>query len=221
MNAIKPLAVAVLLAVALPPIASAQQSRSFTIGVRGGLNLSDLSGDVNFDSRVGFGFGMFGGLQLSELWSVFPELSYQQKGAKDIAIQVPVTERTIKMSYLELQVPLVLYPEVGDNPFTPRLYGGPYGSLQLTCTKEIEDPAGGSASSSDCEEGSPGEVVPFGKSLDFGFLIGAGVNLGGADRGGFTLDVRYSFGLANINEAQLGGDVNHRVIQLLVGYAHR
>jgi hypothetical protein len=219
MKAIKPLAVAALLAVAIPSIVSAQEDRAFTIGARGGIGFSDLAGDVNFDSRVGFSAGVFGGLQLSELWSIYPELSFQQKGAKDIGIQVPVVERTVKISYIELQLPLVLYPEMGASPLTPRLYGGPYGAFKVACTKSIEDETGAS-SSSDCDEGTPSEVVPI-KSVDFGIVIGAGLDLGGAERGGFTIDIRYDIGLGNINDASGGGDVMNRVIQILVGYAHR
>ncbi|NIR43325.1 MAG: PorT family protein [Gemmatimonadetes bacterium] len=213
-----PLAAVVLLAATLPSTGLAQDDGGFVVGARGGPNFSDLAGDLNFDSRVGFGVGVFGGLQLGKFWSVQAELSYQQKGAKDIAIQIPVRERRIKISYLELQLPLALYPDLGPSGLTLRLYGGPYGAIEVACSKEVDD-AAGTPVSSDCEAGPEAEAVLL-KSVDYGIVIGAGVDLAGRDRSGLTLDVRYDVGLANINDGGVG-DVMNRAIQVVVGYAHR
>ena len=52
-------------------------------GAKAGLNMSNLTGDANTDSKVGFFVGGFAEIKLTDKFAVQPELLYSALGAKD------------------------------------------------------------------------------------------------------------------------------------------
>ncbi len=195
-----------LLVLMLANVGHAQLS----VGVRGGLNFSKLTGDIRTDSRTGFMAAAFAGIGISGNWGIQPEISYVQKGAKIEGIDPGTAETqtiTTKLDYIELQLPVDVDLPVENESITPRLYAGPTIGLALSCKVESDtsnDPA------VDCKE----DV----KTYDFGLVLGVGVELGSGP-GAFIADLRYLVGFANINDA--GEDPTtskNRGIQILVGY---
>jgi len=67
--------------------ANAQEGTTSTggtkFGAKAGLNMSNLTGDAETDSKVGFFVGGFAEIKLSDKFAVQPELLYSMLGAKD------------------------------------------------------------------------------------------------------------------------------------------
>lgn len=219
MNALRGIAAAVLLGLALAQPTLAQDGMK-SVGVRGGLNFATLSGNLEFDTRTGFAIGAFGGIQFSELWGVQAEISYAQKGGKRSRLVVEESqsvtiEENFKISYIEFQLPLVLVPKAGIDRLVPRIYAGPFASLQLSCDYTLKSPISG-VTSATCEEGFLPVIVEL-ETLDYGFVFGVGADFNAAG-GGLSADIRYAAGLANITK---GSDLNTQNIQVLLGYLYR
>jgi hypothetical protein len=189
-------------------IASAAQAQ-MSVGVRGGLSYAELAGDqINTDPKTGFMAGAYVGIQISGNWVVMPEASYVQKGAKvegsDVATGEPLTVTT-DIDYVELLVPVGINLAVESESVQPRLYAGPTLGFALRC--KVKPDTG--EPPSDCKDNI--------KSSDLGLVFGVGVELGSGP-GAFLVDLRYDYGIADINDT--GDDISNknRSIQLLIGY---
>lgn len=73
-------------------ISGAAVAQHAAIGVKAGVNSSTISGNANFDSKIGFHLGLLGHLHLSGQFALQPELVYSVQGAKyDVAGQKTLT----------------------------------------------------------------------------------------------------------------------------------
>jgi hypothetical protein len=97
---------------------SQAQAQKLSGGIKGGLNLSNLSGDTNdalseTDSRLGFHAGFFLNYQIIEKWSLQPELTYSQKG-RTASLFIQTFNKTAEFkqeaSYLDFPVLLNFSP---------------------------------------------------------------------------------------------------------------
>ena len=221
-------AMAVLLGIAFAQPGLAQQKIK-SAGVRFAFNISSIGGDVDFDTKTGIAGGVFAGYRWSELWGLQAELSYTRKGGKDDFVRQEggtaiAGTRTTSIDYLELQIPLVLFPRFGGERLVPRVYAGPTIALELSCNSRYDDPL--QNQSFDCQKlidlGGPRLEPAFTrtKSIDLGLVLGVGVDFGGAG-GGFSLDARYVRGLSSFHDLEGGATLKNQVIQLLVGYAFK
>lgn len=187
-------------------------------GGRVGIDFANLGGDAEGDSKTGFSIGVFLGSSYHNLFSVYTELQYVQKGTKQEQLIVEgaftaILETETKLSYLELLVPATLIIPVEGSNIRPRLYIGPTMALLLSCRVEVEAPqllGGIFQDPVDC-----GDLL---KSVDLGLVLGGGVDLS-VGSGAITADVRYNLGLTNIGDSGSFFDVKNRVWQILVGYA--
>lgn len=189
-------------------LSSAAQAQ-VSVGVRGGLSYSELVGaEINTDSKTGFMAGAYVGIQISGAWVVQPEVSYIQKGAKvqgsDIITGEPLSVTT-DIDYVELLLPVGIILAVESESVQPRLYAGPALGLALSCEvkPDTEEPP------SDCKDSI--------KSSDFGLVFGIGIELGSGP-GAFLADLRYDYGIADINDTEDNITNKNRSIQLLIGY---
>lgn len=163
-------------------LAGAGQAHGQTAGVKAGILSSSLADDpdVGVSSRTGFGGGAWLQWMVGESWSVQPELLYLTKGASE-----EDGDGEFKPSYLQLPV-LVQFHVPLDANLTPRVFAGPSLAFELACDVSFDD------ESMSCED--------FGtttKSIDFGLVFGAGVDIP-AGSVVVTLDARYDLGLTNI-----------------------
>lgn len=179
-----------------------------SVGVHGGISYSEMAGGVKTDSKTGFLAGAFVGIGIVGNWGVKPEVAYIQKGFKvegtDVSTGQPLTLST-DMDYLEFLVPVGLDLAVEGEGVKPRLYAGPSLGLALSCEvkPDTDEPP------QDCKDSF--------KSSDFGIVFGIGVELGSGP-GAFLADLRYDYGITDLNDT--GDDISNknRSIQLLVGY---
>lgn len=189
-------------------------AQGFSVGGRLGVGISDLDvegGDL--DTRTGIVVGGFVGIDLGPLFNLRPEVQYAQKGAE---ISEDGFTTKIKLVYVEVALPATITIPVPNAPIEPRLYAGPNVGLEISC--DIEGEVDGFSGEASCEDAGLET-----KSVDFGVLIGAGVDIP-AGPGAVTLDGRYILGVTNINDSadpDLSGDVKNRSWQFLAGYAIR
>ncbi len=214
------------------------------VGIRAGPTFTTFGGDAEWESKTGFILSAFFIYSLSERLAVYPELSYVRKGAGSTELstgQDPVTgllfEQTLKftnnLDYVELQVPIALMIPARRTAVRARVYAGPSVALELKCRTDLSaevqsfSPTGtplavvSTSTSGGCADESGrlgGPLFTATKSLDFGLILGAGVDVG-VGRGALTGDLRYGFGLADIQDGT-GGSIRNRSFVILLGYTH-
>lgn len=199
-----PITTPALLVLLLASSGNAQLS----VGVRGGFSYSELAGEIKTDSKSGFLVGAFVGIGIAGNWGIRPEIAYVQKGAKvegsDAVTGEPLTQ-TWDFDYLELLLPVGIDLAVEGESVQPRLYVGPTLGLTLSC--EFDPDTGDPPQ--DCKDDF--------KSSDFGIVFGIGVELGSGP-GAFLADLRYDYGIVDINDTGDNVSRKNRSIQLSFGY---
>ncbi|AYN05038.1 porin family protein [Flavobacterium sp. 140616W15] len=178
-------------------------------GVKGGINLSTLTGDIeDTSSKVGFQVGGFAEIKLSDKFSVQPELLYSAQGAKrdfngfDIdEMEVVSADLTYKLAYINVPVMAKYY--VAEK-FS--LEAGPQIGFLVSAKGKVS--GGGDSSEEDIKD--------LYKSIDFGVNFGAGYDF----TENVSVGVRYNLGLSNIakNEEGDNAKIKNSVFSLSVGY---
>lgn len=214
------------------------------VGTRVGPTFTTFGGDAEWESKTGIMLSGFFIYSLSEQLAVYPELSYVRKGAGSTerpSGQDPVTgllfEQTLEftndLDYVELQVPIAVMIPARRTAVRARVYAGPSVALEVKCRSDLSaavqsfSPTGtplarvSTSTSGGCEDeigrlGGP--LFTATKRLDFGLIFGAGVDVG-VGRGALTGDLRYDFGLADIQDGT-GGTIRNRAFEVLFGYVH-
>jgi hypothetical protein len=220
------------------------------VGIKGGMNFSNIKHgeDLNerFDNldnpfQIGFNFGLAADFYVGEMFSLYTELMYTNKGesyegtgtANDPVVgQVDVREETeVTLNYLEL--PVLARFKFGDmSKFYLNI--GPTVGYWLGGNVEYEFERGDDTESieSDIEfkdrdeintNGSQGGFVLANEDvnrLEIGAAIGTGVMLGEK----FNIDLRYTMGLTSIHE-NAGWDQDdswkNNVLSFSIGYFFR
>ncbi|HEX5133744.1 MAG TPA: porin family protein [Candidatus Krumholzibacteria bacterium] len=175
-------------------------------GVKGGINMADLTGDDapdNTDMRNGFAGGAFFGWGINEQFGIQIEGLYMSKGAKgtDDSTNVDVT---LKLDYIEFPILFAARFPAGDK-LAFDIFAGP--TLGFNIKSEVE--AGGQTA--DIEDV---------KSFEFGATIGAGFYYM-LESFSIVADARYGIGASSISE-DVGGesvDVKNTGIGIMVGVA--
>ncbi|MGF1638172.1 MAG: porin family protein [Cyclobacteriaceae bacterium] len=188
--------------------AFAQEGRS---GIKGGLNLSNLSMDGSNDKnmRVGFHIGAFTSFDLAGNFAIQPELLYSQRGTKyDYDGVLLDSEVTYNFGYLDLPVYLV-YNLSEDFNFK----FGPYVGYMITANAESDNNFLGFEFSGS-EELNPASF----NRLDAGLSLGLGF-----EPGSFIFGFNYNIGLTKIGKegedtGMLLGDARNSLIQVYAGF---
>lgn len=161
------------------------------IGVKGSFNLSDFHTSqkmVGSEAKkmAGFSGGLVLALPMNELFSLRAELLYSQKGQKYDIVSTDTYVKT-RLGYLEL--PLLLQIHVpASSSVSPMVLAGGYGAYLL------------SAKMSGVYNEADNDVKDSFKKIDFGLVIGAGLQLNVGVSGSVLMDFRYRLGLSNIND---------------------
>lgn len=88
-------------------IAGSSQAQKITPGIKGGLNISDISG-FNGDNRLSGHIGLFLNSKINSNWAIQPEILYSGQGQQ---YNVPFNDdRTIALSYIQIPVMFQYYP---------------------------------------------------------------------------------------------------------------
>ena len=205
----------------LPIPSLAQEIRG---GLKLGLNMANIHGtDVtNFEnvteeswgSKIGFCVGGYITFKIGEMFAIQPEAFYTMKGAKiETTLLGETVKAKLKFSYLEIPVLAKLLIPTQSN-VKPSLFVGPTLAIKLS-GKAWAEYAGVS------DEANIEDM----KGIDFGLIIGAGIDfgLGAASKGKITADLRYVLGLTTIYKPLVEGeeilDVKNGVFSLMIGYS--
>ena len=181
---------------------SPARAQGFTWGVKAGINLATLSSDEDPKPDYKLLVGLVGGGYVN--WRIGGRLDFQPEvlvGEQGAALGSDVANAKIKLDYLT--VPLLLRYRLSSTGGGLAVYGGPSLATKLRARGSAE--FGGDTVTTDISD----QI----ETLDFGVAVGAMY-----EKGRYTIDGRYTFGLSNIN-TELGnpGKVHNRVITGLVG----
>jgi hypothetical protein len=196
-----------------------------SFAVKGGLNLanvsiSDDSGIIEddifeTDIRTTFHLGLMADFPLGNVLSFQTGLIYQNRGFKsEFSETFPgetfSSEGSLKLSYLDIPLSIKANFELGG--VTAYVYGGGYLGVGITGESESKTTIGGitETETEDVEFGS--DDGP--KRLDYGALVGAGVELNSV-----FVELSYGLGLSNlIDEDSDDFSMNNRLLSLSLGY---
>jgi hypothetical protein len=190
------------------------QAQDIKFGAKAGLNLANMSGDVEDNSiKLGLHIGGMAEIKISETFAVQPELLYSAQGAK-------FSDGTLALNYLVL--PVMAKFSVTENL---TLEAGPqFGYLLSAKAKnndmEEEDlpsisQKNSSSSKAQAASANSIDVKENFKSFDVGVAVGASYLL----NNGMNLSIRYIMGLSNTPEFD-DSDFKYKnaVFQFSVGY---
>ncbi|KFF14951.1 porin family protein [Flavobacterium hydatis] len=176
-------------------------------GVKGGINLSTLTGDVDdASSKVGFQVGGFAEIKLSDKFFVQPELLYSAQGTKtEMSGGEYFEKNNLKLGYINVPVMAKYY--VADK-FS--LEAGPQIGFLVSAKNDYSFSVLGLNGSEKID------VKDNLKSIDFGVNFGAGYDF----TENISAGVRYNLGLSNILENEAGDNFKQKnsVFSLSVGY---
>lgn len=164
--------------------AIAQDTR---FGLKGGITF--YKGSIDFagfeestSSALGFTAGIYAEFQLSDYLSIQPEILYNQKNTKD---DDGFFDDNSQTNFTYLDVPVLLRLNVPlEGKVSPFVTAGPYIGYLLDASDEFN--------------GETEDISEFIENLNYGFMIGGGVQYGN-----FHVEVRYDIGLANIFKDEL------------------
>jgi hypothetical protein len=189
------------------------------IGGSFGLNLSklnykdDLQG-YNFNYRNGIKLGLFTEYNLADLFLIHTEINYSMRGTEygldeieSFGLTIPKHKFIQKINYVE--VPVLFEYNLPINFYLkPKIFIGPEISFLLNAKIEyIED---------DVSKNEIEEKDTF-KSTEYGIVMGVGTDYN-IFLGKFIFDVRYYYGLSNINKVE-GSKITSNTLSFNLGYA--
>jgi hypothetical protein len=169
-----------------------------TGGLKFGFNIAGQKFDVeDFDtspqSRVSVHVGLFFEAQVTEQFSIQPEIVMSSVGSKH---KIDGEQLLLKCGYLTFPVLARYNPSPSFN-----IHAGPQFGLLMGSSVEVST-------------GQSGEFRNL-RTGDIGLAAGAGVE----SPGGFVLSMRYVHGLTNIEGTRSSNDViKNRVFQISIGY---
>jgi hypothetical protein len=174
-------------------IAGTATAQNVNFGIKGGLNLSNISQDGNsgFDQKAGYHFGILTHIHFTDRFALQPEIVYSVQGAK---YTIGNVDTHINLDYVNVPV---MFQYMFDNGF--RLQAGPQVSFLNKAKSRTNDV------NTDFKNNF--ETIDFGIGMGVGYVH---------PPSGFGIDARYNMGLGNINKN--GADAYNRVIQLGVFY---
>ena len=186
--------------IALLSMVSIASAQNTSFSVKGGLNLSNFSGDIS-DTKMkpGFHVGVGADFELAPNLAIQSGLFFSTKGTKveeDFEIEefeIINGEVTVNANFLQL--PLHVAYKIDVTPGTRVvLHAGPYIAYGIAGKTKVEASAGGVSESDEVDTfGSDGlDLKPFDSGLGLGV---------GAEFGSILLDLGWDMGLTNIGDS--------------------
>lgn len=167
------------------------KAQSPRMGIKGGLNVSNLYVDDVDDenARIGFNVGVYGQLLSSDYFAIQPELLYSTKGASFESDGIIDQSAKFNLNYLDLPVLAVI--KLGRSA---EIHLGAYGSYLLGANISYDGDLGTGSEELDRDNF---------RSYDYGLVGGFGLNFNAVQIG-----TRYNLGLVKIAD----GDVAEAII---------
>lgn len=155
-------------------IAYSSKAQKWTPGIKGGLNISDVSG-FDGDNRLSGHIGLFFHGRINRMWSIQPEILYSGQGQRYLVI--PRGTTTLALNYI--QIPLIFQ-------FHPvrQLYleFGPQIGFLLSANMK--------------DDNNKSEIDQYFKKVDAAIALGAGIQVTRA----LGFYARYNAGIADISK---------------------
>lgn len=183
----------VLIAIGIAAFANAQktkQDEGIKIGIKGGLNVSNLMGDVkDVAIRTSIHAGIVAEIIVNDKFSIQPELLYSGQGASDTS----AGGGRYKLDYITL-------PVLAKFPIAKNLYleTGPQVGFLISAKYKDND---------------SNETIPDTKAIDFGLNAGLNYEL----NNGVFFQARYNLGLTDIGFYGDNKRASNAVIQFSIG----
>lgn len=192
-------------------------------GIRGGGNLSNLSGDLKnenrYENKIGFHAGAFINFPVTaDFFSIQPELIYSQKGFENSDVEYTDLlgnnyRRTGKVNYNYLDLPVLAKITAGPLYFE----GGPQASYLLNVNNETKEYYNGNLRSSATTERDKDGMQEF----ELGYVAGIGF----ASNSGISLGLRYNGSFSDFvktnSDQYFDGDLGnakHSTLMLTLGF---
>lgn len=193
--------------------AAANAQTSMNIGIKAGLNFSNLSGGPHeLDTRTGLFAGAVLELHIENLPVEFETgVFYAQKGAEGqykeniIKGDYEGNAGTFKLDYIEIPV-LAKYRFETESALKPYVIAGPY--VEFNLNSEVK-----ASKNIAYLEDISAEI----KSTGFGLIIGAGSDFQISERK-FNIQVRYGLGLTPVYEDRSDEGEKHGVFTVAAGF---
>ena len=189
-------------------------AKGFHIGVKGGLNITNIISEddvFDFKSKTGIIFGGHVFYPISNSIAIQPELLYTMKGTEYEFDGMKVVHN---LNYLEMPILVKLMSAKNNKNIKPSLFFGPAVSMLLSAKSKTDYPK-------DLEDlGLKDEEIDIKnnrKSFDIGIIVGGGIDF----NSGLTLDIRYNRGLTEIGATESYVDMKNSVFSFLIGYNFR
>ncbi len=205
--------------------ADSAYGQGIALGVKGGLNSSDLSisdpddPSVDLDTKTGFAGGIWGQFPIGDLFAIQPEFLYSPKGA-----QLSEDEVTASINLKYFEIPVLLMARIPTNGnLRPLFYVAPVVAFESSC--KLAASGEGVSIDVDCDaagDATGGDFELKTKSTDFGMAFGVGLEVN-LDAIVLQLDGRYNLGLTNVNDTSGAEEVSvkNRTWQFFLGFGYR
>lgn len=188
------------------------------IGIKAGVNYSNLAGDLDSEAQNENKVGFVGGIGTSiplvgdGFLSLAPELLYSQKGYKyrddEFTVGSNVMKYTGKVDFSYLDLPVLLKVNASGLVFE----GGPVGSYLLS----VKDRSKITTNNMETDNVNKIDRDDLGK-----FEVGYAAGVGYMTPGGFSLGLRYNGNFSKLANDNDGGDLRnsrHSLFQATIGY---
>jgi len=205
MNLKKMLSVTMVAALCLCVSSIAFGQSSPRMGIKGGLNLSNLYLDDVSDenARIGLNIGVYGQLLSSDVFALQPELLFSTKGSHNEFDGF--ADQTVKFNLNYLDLPVLAVFKLGESA---EIHAGGYASYLLNANISYDGDLGSGSEDLDRDNF---------KSFDYGLVGGFGLNFGALQVG-----ARYNFGLVEIADSDAAdliiGDAKNSVAQIYMAF---
>lgn len=202
--------------------AFAAQAQTATFGVRGGANISNLSGDLRdedrFENKVGFHAGIMANFGIVEdFFSIQPELLYSVKGFKNEDSEFSLLgqnwRREGKVNYNYLDLPVLARIKAGPLYFE----AGPQASYLLSVNNETRTYRNGTLQTTNRDQKSKEGLSEF----ELGYAAGIGFT---SRNNAISFGVRYNGAFSDFvdRDVNFEGDLTnarHSTFMVTVGLA--
>jgi hypothetical protein len=198
-------------------------SQYFTVGPSVGVNFSNFDGVNNAESTTGLTAGGFFVYSFQEHFGVSAGLFYSSEGAEYTSsiIEPGITinnKLKTKLNYLRIPVLANVFFGQHGNIIRPKVFLGPSIGFLLSAETENEQSTitnGGSIVTTN----TTSDVKDNFSSIDFGAIIGAGLNWKLAEATWLNFDVGYYIGASDIRDNQPAGTdaVKNQGVSVKVG----
>lgn len=169
-----------------------------------GMDMSNYTGDMDTDMKIGFNVGVGMEYQFSDMWSIQPSLMLTQKGAK-----IKEDGETMKFNPMYLEIPVLAAARfaVADNQNIV-VKAGPYFAFGVAGKVKVGDDKADFFGDGDDQFG--------GKRFDCGIGVGVAYEIGK-----FFVGLDGEFGFTNVVDFKSDGVSNPKNMNFSIGVGYK